>query len=270
MSVLMAEISWVEYERRLREEDAIVLVPVGAVEQHGPHMPLGTDAILAGEMSRRAAERVGGIVAPTLSYGYKSQPRTGGGDYFPCSTGLDGDNLSRLLCDVLAELGRTGATKLAVIDGHYENQFFLTEGSEQAIRRLRAQGIDNVQILKMRYPEEVKPETLDYLEQFYPNGYPGLDLEHGGIMETSIMLYLFPHLVNMDKVPSDPPADFPPYDLYPHAAADWVPPSGVLTPATKSSAEIGKLLVDEFVDLVTGALEATFRSSAADSKRLIP
>ena len=35
MSVLMAEISWVEYERRLREEDAIVLVPVGAVEQHG-------------------------------------------------------------------------------------------------------------------------------------------------------------------------------------------------------------------------------------------
>ncbi|MGE4562393.1 MAG: creatininase family protein, partial [Rhodospirillales bacterium] len=82
--------------------------------------------------------------------------------------------------------------------------------------------------------------------------------------------YLFPHLVNMDKVPSDPPADFPPYELYPHAAADWVPPSGVLTPATKSSAEIGKLLVDEFVDLVTGALEATFRSSAADSKRLIP
>ena len=61
MSVLMAEISWVEYERRLREEDAIVLVPVGAVEQHGPHMPLGTDAILAGEMSRRAAARVGGM-----------------------------------------------------------------------------------------------------------------------------------------------------------------------------------------------------------------
>ena len=261
-SVLMAELSWVEYERRLREDEAIVLVPVGAVEQHGPHMPLGTDGILAGEMSRRAAERVGGIVAPTLSYGYKSQPRTGGGDHFPGSTGLDGDNLARLLCDVLSELGRTGAKRLAVIDGHYENQFFLTEGCEQAVRRLRAQGIEDVNILKMRYPETVKQETLDYIEQFYPNGYPGLDLEHGGILETSMMLYLFPNLVNMDEVPGDPPASFPPYDLYPHAGADWVPKSGVLTPATQSTAEIGRLLVDEFVDLVAGALETAFRSPA--------
>ncbi len=269
-TVLMAELSWVEYERRLREEGAIVLGPVGAVERHGPHMPLGADGSLAGEMARRAAERVGGIVAPTLSYGYKSQPRTGGGDHFPGSTGLDGDNLSRLLCNVLSELGRTGARKLAVIDGHYENQFFLTEGCELAIRRLRALDVDGVEILKMRYPEVVKEDTLAHLEQFYPNGYPGLDLEHGGILETSMMIYLFPHLVNMDKVPTDPPASFPPYDLYPHKAADWVPPSGVLTPATKSSAETGKLLVEEFTDLVAGALEAAFRApDAATKTRLI-
>jgi len=266
-SVLMAELSWVEYERRLREEDAIVLVPVGAVEQHGPHMPLGTDGLLAGEMARRAAERVGGIVAPTLSYGYKSQPRTGGGDHFPGSTGLDGENLMNLLSDVIAELGRTGAKKIAVIDGHYENQFFLTEGCEQAIRRLRTLGIADVKVLKMRYPEEVKQETLDYLEQFYPDGYPGLDLEHGGILETSMMLYLFPHLVEMDKVPDDPPASFPPYDLYPHEGAAWVPPSGVLTPATKSSPEIGKMLVDEFVALVSKALEDAFRPAAPVARR---
>lgn len=269
-TVLMAEMSWVEFERRLKEEGAIVLVPVGAVEQHGPHMPLGTDAILAGEMSRRAAERVGGIVAPTLSYGYKSQPRTGGGDHFPGSTGLDGASLSRVLSDVLSELGRTGAKRLAVIDGHYENQFFLTEGCEQAIRRLRSHGVDDVHILKMRYPEVVKPETLEYIEQFYPQGYPGLELEHGGILETSMMLYLFPHLVDMDKVPTDPPAQFPPYDLYPHRARDWVPPSGVLTPATKSSAEIGKILVDEFVDLVASALEDAFlKTGASPARRLM-
>ncbi|MCP4328191.1 MAG: creatininase [Alphaproteobacteria bacterium] len=260
-TVLMAEISWVEYERRLIVEDAIVLVPVGAVEQHGPHMPLGTDAILSGEMARRAAERVGGIVAPTLSYGYKSQPRTGGGDHFPGSTGLDGDNLSHLVTDVVAELGRTGAKKIALIDGHYENQFFLTEGCEQAIRRLEAKGIDDVKVLKMRYPETVKQETLDYLEQFYPDGYPGLDLEHGGILETSMMLYLFPHLVDMNKVPQDPPASFPPFDLYPHEGREWVPESGVLTPATNSSAEIGRMLVEEFVELVAGALRSAFRST---------
>lgn len=40
-TVLMAEMTWIEYERRLREEDAIVMLPVGALEQHGPHLPLG-------------------------------------------------------------------------------------------------------------------------------------------------------------------------------------------------------------------------------------
>ena len=65
-SVMMSELSWPEYKRRIEEEDAIILLPVGAVEQHGYHLPLGTDWIMATEMSRRAAERVGGIVAPPV------------------------------------------------------------------------------------------------------------------------------------------------------------------------------------------------------------
>lgn len=266
-SVLMAELSWVEYQRRLEKEDAIVLVPVGATEQHGPHLPLGTDAILAGEISRLAALPTRGVVAPTLSYGYKSQPRTGGGDHFPGSAGLDGNNLVMMLSDVLSELGRTGAKRIAVIDGHYENQFFLTEGCELALRRLRTQGITDVTILKMRYAEDITKETLDSIAKFYDGGYPGLALEHAGVMETSMMLHLFPDLVHMDQVPRDPPACFPPYDLYPHDPA-WVPSSGVLTPAIKSSPATGKLLVDEFVKLVSSALEAAFRAARKRSARL--
>ena len=52
-SVMMSDLSWPEYKRRLEEEDAIILLPVGAVEQHGYHLPLGTDWIMATEMPDR-------------------------------------------------------------------------------------------------------------------------------------------------------------------------------------------------------------------------
>jgi creatinine amidohydrolase len=255
MSVFMAEISWVEYQRRLRDEDAIVLLPAGATEQHGPHLPLGTDALLATEMARRAALEVGGIVAPALTYGYRSQPRTGGGNHFCGTTSLAGDTLSTTVRDLIREFARHGARKIAVIDGHYENQLHLTEGIELAIGELRATGSSDIRVLKMRYCETIRPETL---ARIFPKGFPGLDLEHAGVLETSMMLYLFPHLAHVDRVPGDPPAAPPPYDVYP-TDTSWIPPSGVLSPAGASTAEIGRILVDEFVGLVARSLTAEFR-----------
>jgi creatinine amidohydrolase len=253
-SVSMAELSWVEYQRRLRDEGAIVMLPVGATEQHGPHLPLGTDAILAGEMARRAALETGGVVAPTLTYGYKSQPRTGGGNHFCGTTSLDGATLSGTVRDLVREFARHGARKIAVIDGHYENQMFLTEGIDLAVRDLAAAGQAGVRVLKMRYCETIRPEVL---ARIFPDGFPGLDLEHAGVLETSMMLYLFPHLVEMDRVPGDPPAAPPPYDLYP-TDTSWIPGSGVLSPARASTAEIGRLLVDECVALVARSLTTAF------------
>ena len=261
--VFMSEIPWVEYRRRLHEEDAIVMLPVGACEQHGPHLPLGTDAIMATEMTRRAAERVRGVVAPTLSYGYKSQPRTGGGNHFCGTTSLDGASLSRTVRDLLTEFARHGARKLAIIDGHFENQMFLTEGVDLALRDLRYDGVTDVRVLKMRYCETIRPETL---ERIFPHGFPGLDLEHAGVLETSMMLHLFPSLVAMEKIPADGPATTPPYDVYP-TDTSWIPPSGVLSPAGASSAEIGRLLVEECTELVVRSLEAEFRVSVARPAR---
>ena len=264
-SVMMSELSWTEYKRRLEEEDAIVILPVGAVEQHGYHLPLGTDWMMATEMSRRAAERIGAIVAPPITYAYKSQIRTGGGNHFCGTTSLDGNNLIGMVRDVLKEFARHGARKVAVIDGHYENEFFLTEACDTAIRDLRYDGITDMKILKMRYCEDIKEETL---HKVYPNGFPGLDLEHGAVLETSMMMYCFPDLVDVSKIADYPPADFPPYDLYP-PNTDWVPPSGCLSRAEGSSAEIGKMLVEEFTNLVASALEAEFRGGTASKARLV-
>ena len=183
--------------------------------------------------------------------------RWGGGNHFCGTTSLDGNSLIGMVRDVLKEFARHGARKIAVIDGHYENGFFLTEACDLAVRDLRYDGITDIKILKMLYCEEIKDETINTI---YPNGYPGLSLEHGAVLETSMMLYCFPHLVEVSKISEDPPADFPPYDLYP-GNADWVPPSGCLSPAHGSTAEIGKRLVDEFTDLVSRSLEAEFRGA---------
>lgn len=88
--VMMDRISWVEYQRRIEQIDPVVFLPCGSLEQHGPHLPLGVDAMLSTAVARETAVRVGGIVAPALSYGYKSQPRCGGGQHFPGTTSLDG------------------------------------------------------------------------------------------------------------------------------------------------------------------------------------
>ena len=255
-SVMMSDLSWREYQRRLADEDAIVLLPVGAVEQHGFHLPLGTDWMMAQYMSRRAAEAVGGVVAAPVSYGYKSQVRTGGGNHRIGTTSLDGPTLIHMVRDVIKELARHGARKIALIDGHYENRFMLDDACDLAVRDLRADGVRDLKVLKMIYAGDIRQSTLDTIYQ--GREFPGLDLEHGGVLETSLMLYCYPDHVDMNQIPDEPKADFPPYDLFP-VNPDWVPPSGCLSPATGSTREFGELLAEEFVELVSDSLRGEFR-----------
>lgn len=257
-SVMMSDLTWVEYQRRIVEDDAIVLLPVGAVEQHGYHMPLGTDWMMSTYMARRAAENVGGIVAAPICYGYRSQIRTGGGAHRCGTVNLSGETLINLVKDVLMEFVRHGARKIAVIDGHYENRFYLDEACHLAIREVGYAGVSDARILKMIYAEAIKQETLDKV--YEGQGYPGLDLEHAGILETAMMLYCYPDLVDMSKVADEANADFPPYDMFP-GEPSWVPASGSLSCGKTATAEIGKLLVEEFVTLVSTSLEREFRQT---------
>ena len=105
--VMMDRITWVEYEARLRDQP-VVFLPCGALEQHGPHLPLGVDAMLATDIARKVATHVGGLVAPPLNYGYKSQARCGGGQTFPGTTSLDGEHIIGTVRDIIRELGRGG------------------------------------------------------------------------------------------------------------------------------------------------------------------
>src|SRR5262249_6470680 len=96
------KMSWPEL-RDAAARDAAILLTVGATEQHGPHLPLGTDAITGHALAMAVAEGLDIVVAPTLAYGYRSRPLTGGGQMFPGTTSLRGATLVALLVDLLAE-----------------------------------------------------------------------------------------------------------------------------------------------------------------------
>ncbi len=251
--VRVSELSWVEYHRRLAE-NPVVIVPVGSLEQHGHHLPLGVDTILAEAIAERVAHRTGALVAPSIAYGYKSQPRTGGGDHFAGTTGLDGATLTAILKDVIRQLARHGAKRVAIVDGHFENEMFLTEAVDLALRELARDGISDTRVVKLRYFEEVPDETIRLL---WPEDYPGMALEHAALMETSMMLHVAPELVHLAVAPEEPAATFPGYDVYP-ADRSLVPPSGALSSPHRATEPYGAHLVETFVDAVARALTQGF------------
>ena len=248
---LMNRLTWMEYQERVRDEQAPVFLPVGALEQHGPHLPLGTDAILSAAVAEGVAGKTAGLVAPALAYGYKSQPKCGGGQHFPGTTSLDAMTLAHTVRDTVREFARHGVKKLVIVNGHFENQWFLIEGIDLAMREL---GKTPLTIMRLEYWDFFTAPTL---AQAFPDGFPGYALEHAAVLETSMMLHYHPELVRLDRIPNDPPADFPPYDIYP-TRTEWVPPSGVLSSAKAATREKGTAMVQELTTLIAAAVHKEF------------
>jgi creatinine amidohydrolase len=248
----MDRLSWEAYRDRLQAHAPMVLLPVGALEQHGPHLPLGTDALLATAVAADAARRVGALVAPALSYGYKSQPKCGGGQHFCGTTSVDAATLIGSVRDAVREFARHGVKRLVLVNGHYENQWFLTEGIDLGLRDLGPGAA--LEVVRLEYWDFLTETTLAAV---FPEGFPGFALEHAAVLETSMMLHYHPSLVRVDLIPDEPPADFPPYDVYP-SRRHWVPLSGVLSSARGADAHKGRLIADEVANRLALAIDARF------------
>lgn len=253
-SPFAAELTWPDYDIAVRDGKTPILIPLGAMEQHGHHMPLHVDVLLPTEFARRAALEVGALVAPPFTYGYKSHQKSGGGNHLPGTTSLDGSTLVSALRDVIKEFARHGVRKLCFVNGHFENSWFIIEGIDLALRELRWGGVHDMKIVVLSYWDFVDKATIARL---YPNGFPGWDLEHGGVLETSLMLALHPHLVHLDRALDVAPAKFPPYDVYP-VKPEWTPCSGTLSSPKEATAEKGEILLDVCLNGIVGALRAEF------------
>jgi creatinine amidohydrolase len=240
-TVQMSEIDAHTYRDWLASGQATVWVPVGALEQHGPHLPMGTDAILSRRIATAAAEATGGLVAQPVAYGYKSQQKSGGGNHLAGTTSLDASTLIGLTRNLVVSLLSQGAQHVVLVNGHYENYQFLYEGIDLGLRDLGLRPGDGSCVLLLSYWDYVSQETLGTV---YPDGFPGWDVEHGGVLETSLMLHLEPELVDLGRAVDHAPADLPRFDRLP-VVPSRTPATGCLSAPTGSDAVKGRLLFEQ-------------------------
>jgi creatinine amidohydrolase len=239
-SIRISDLTWPEYAARISDQ-SVVLLPVGALEQHGLHLPLSTDAIIAERLTEQLAARIDGIVLPTLTYGARSLARSGGGEQFSGTVNLDGSTLIALTRDIIREQARHGVTRFLALLGHGENDHFVAEGAELARRDPLA---SNMRILVMGWWQVL---TTNDLTPLFPDAFPGWDREHAARVETALMMALAPDQVRLDRIGPVDAAIVPPYVMLP-TPNGHVPEQGSLADPRGATAELGKGLAKIIVD----------------------
>lgn len=166
------------------DDESIVVLPVGAIEQHGPHLPFNTDLVIATECANAVAERVGDELGLWLLEPLaftKSNEHAG----TPGTIWLGPQTLLDVLDNIGRSLATTPARKLAFLNGHGGNSALLNV----ACRELRLNyGLETFLLHPNVPPDQGGPSTQEEL---------GMGI-HGGLGETSLMLHLRPDLVRMD------------------------------------------------------------------------
>ena len=246
--MLVEHMIWEEYRDEVSRR--IIILPLGALEQHGPHLPLNVDVVIPTNLAKMVSEKLDVMVLPPIAYGYKSHPTSGGGPLFPGTTSLDGTTLINLTLDILRETYRHGGRKFLLLNGHYENVAFVTEAVELLMRE-----VDDALVVILSWWDQVSDEMVD--ELFAEAGFPGWDTEHASITETSLMQYFAPELVREDKIIDDQSERKPTYSIFP-PPDDIVPKSGVLYKATYASREKGEKLAKQVVSTIVQIAQREF------------
>jgi creatinine amidohydrolase len=159
---------------RLRRKP-VVLLPVGAIEQHGPHLPLGADILQPMHVLERVAKRTGALLAPPIPYGLVVTSRP-----FPGSVSVSFDALRAYVRDVLADLVRNGFRRIVVVSGH-------AEGVHMAALRTAAKEVVDAGGADVTVLSDY---DLVYASEFAEPGEG-----HAGKIETSRVLSARPDLV---------------------------------------------------------------------------
>lgn len=237
-----------------------VIVPVGSLEQHGPHLPADTDSAIARWFALAIATEIDGLVAPDLGYGYRSQPVSGGGEIFPGTTSLAGATLCSALYDILCAFARHGQLEFVLVNGHYENSAFVVEAANLAV--LQHPGL---RVVAINWWEIARADRLD---KIFGGEFPGWAAEHAGVVETSLLMHLDPMRVRIELIDDRTSPITPPnYTVLPERPG-LVDPSGVLRTAHGSSAAIGREIFDHVVELSTSILRNELPSATTRERQL--
>jgi creatinine amidohydrolase len=235
----MSEVQWNRLTaaqlRELAARDAVVLVPVGATEQHGPHLPTGVDDFLAAEVCRRAAvlasEHTGAVVTPSVPTGLSEHHMAFGG-----TLTLSLPTLHALLRDICRSVIRSGFSRILIVNGHGGNMTALNALTTELTAELSAP------IAFASYFGAGREVVRDTLET-------QVGLMHACEGETSMMMAAHPDLVRAEFLldAHGPRITLPAESadpLYMAVSFDRITESGVAGDARVASAEKGEVLLD--------------------------
>ena len=243
-SIFLSELT--REEARAIAPDALALFPVGATEQHGPHLPTGTDTFgvehLAHAAARAVAARLPIVVTPTLPFGSSQHHLPFGG-----TMSLGTETYYRAVSDLAESLITCGFRWIMILNGH---------GANNKLIHLVARD------LALKHPAHLAAasywvlawDALVEREAHRPGRLPG----HAGAFETSLMLALRPELVREprphreEEVTVDPRSFYPPLRVELHGS--WQQIDGYSDSPDRGSAERGRAYLDAIVASVGRAL----------------
>ncbi len=248
--VFLGELTWPEAEKRFKEVD-VALLPVGAIEQHGPHLPLDTDAFDAAYLAQQVALRCSDpkpIVFPLIPYGVSYHH-----DSFAGTISVSNDTLAKIVYEIGMAAARNGISKLVIINGH---------GGNDATLNFAAQMINrDAKILACVDSGDTSDVDIEEMTET-PNDV------HAGEIETSTALAVRPELVHTDKLREMVPRFSSRYLNFSskrgiswHAYTERISANGVMGDPTKASAEKGRRIWDVSIEHLVAFVEDLKRMS---------
>ena len=234
------------------ERDPVVVLPLAAIEQHGPHLPLSTDLEIGLGILRSAVRQLPEDfplrVLPPQSVG-SSEEHLG----FPGTLSLDGELLSAVICEIGRGLANAGVRRLVLSNSHGGN----ANAMDTAGLRLRQE--EGLLVVKASYFRSAPPEDTEITQSEWRHGL------HGGDVETSMMLHLRPDLVHPERffqahsLGEELEADLSRIGPESEASFSWLAkdlnPSGVFGDSRLADAEKGRFLVEHYAKLLSEVIQ---------------
>jgi creatinine amidohydrolase len=240
------ELTASDWEMALLKSDSTCILPIGILEKHGPHGPIGSDLIKVRQWSARATKKEYAVVFPDYFYGQINEAKQQYGTF-----SLPSSLVMELLEATCKEIGRNGFKKIIIVNGH--------GGNPQMIRYFIQNQLEKKRDYAVYFFDPKTPKDVAEKASQLRKSEAKFDM-HGGENETSSLLYLRPDLVKLDKSTSESGENQNRLqlsnDLY--TAIWWYAayPNHYAGKAEVSSIELGKLLTDSIIESLANAIKA--------------
>lgn len=248
------ELTASDWPKALEKSSHTCILPIGILEKHGPHAPIGSDLIHVREWAARATKREYAVVFPDYFYGQINEAKHQYGTF-----SLPSRLVMELLDSTCEEIGRNGFNKIVIINGHGGNPNLIRYFIQTQLERKR----NYVVYFFEPSQDSAYAANMKKTRKSDPAG----DM-HAGENETSTLLYLRPELVKMDSAQLESGANQKRLPSVPntYTAIWWYAsfPNHYAGEGGKASAELGKLITEHILDQLVNALKGV----KADTKSL--